>query len=321
MEARRFSRDDFPVFLDFVAGNAARRPVGHTCLMTSDVAWQFPGCAPRENVRLWWDQSSLAAYGWFQPPDELKFDVRSDFGSDAKIFVEILEWAEQRRSLFPPSYPFYIPLESMDEWAEVIRNPLPVPSSEDRYLVTTALESDQERIEILDKSGFGTTKHFEPILTCDLTEVATSHAPDGFTLRHVEEADLERRVALHSAAWAPASGFNMDRYLKVRAITEVFDPDLDIVAVADDGTFASYTIAWQDPLSLIGSFEPFGTHPGYRGTGVSKAVIHEGFRRLVRKGMQHARIYTAGFNHQAAKLYRNCGFVQVDVNRTMIKKL
>ncbi|MGE0623231.1 MAG: GNAT family N-acetyltransferase [Pseudomonadales bacterium] len=316
-----FSRPDFAAFLNIVAGNAARRAIGHTYLMTSDVAWQMPDCAPNENIRLWWDQSNVAAYAWFQPPDELKFDVRSDLGSDPKILAEILEWAEQRRSAFPPNNPFYIPLDSMDEWVEVIRNPLPAPSPDDRYLVTTALESDRERIEILEQTGFGTTRHFEPILTCNLAEVETSQAPTGFTLRHVKEGDFEERVALHAAAWAPASGFNMDLYLKVRAITEVFDPDLDIVAVANDGTFASYTIAWIDSLSRIGSFEPFGTHPSYRGTGVSKAVIHEGFRRLLRKGMQHARIYTAGFNHQAAKLYRGCGFEQIDVNRTMIKRL
>ena len=320
MEARPFFRHDFPSFLDFVAANAARRPIGRTYLMTSDVAWQFPGCAPKENIRLWWDQSNVAAYAWFQPPDVLKFDVGSDLDSDAMILAEIMEWAEHRRSLFPPNYPFYIPLNSMDEWAEAIRNPLPAPRPEDRYLVTTALESDEERMEVLHQRGFGPTKHFEPVLACDLAEVVTSHSPEDFTLRHVQEADFEARVALHSAAWAPASGFNMDRYLKVRAITEVFDPDLDIVAVANDGTLASYTVAWKDPLSLIGSFEPFGTHPTYRGTGVSGAVIHEGFRRLLCKGMQHARVYTAGFNHQAVKLYRGCGFAQVDVNRTMIRK-
>jgi GNAT superfamily N-acetyltransferase len=321
MEARQFSRQDFSAFLDLVADNAARRPVGHTYLMTSDVAWQLPGCAPKENIRLWSDRSELVAYAWFQPPDELKFDCRNGFGNYTKLLAEILNWAEERRSTFPPRYPSYVDLNSMGEWAESIRNPAPTPSSEDRYLLTSALGNDEGRMELLEQNGFGATKHFEPIMTCDLTEVSICDAPERFTLRHVQEVDFAPRVALHSEAWAPASGFNMDRYLEIRAITEVFDPDLDIVAIAEDGTFASYTIAWRDPVSLIGSFEPFGTHPRYRGTGVSKAVIHEGFRRLVRKGMRHARIYTAGFNHQAATLYKRCGFAQVDVNRTMMKKL
>jgi ribosomal protein S18 acetylase RimI-like enzyme len=320
MEARQFTRSDFTDFLDLVAGNAAARPVGHTYLMTSDVAWQFPGCAPEENIRLWSDQLGLVAYAWFQPPDELKFDVRADSGNYADLFAEILAWSQERRVAFPPSYPPYIDLASMEEWAQAIRSPPPSPSSRHRYIVTSVLESDGQRTEVLRRSGFVRTNHFEPIHTCDLARMQPAVATETFEVRHVHEAEFDARVELHSAAWAPASGFNMDRYLKVRAVSEVFDPDLDIVAVAEDGTFASYTIAWKDPLSLIGSFEPLGTHPIYRGTGASEAVIAEGFRRLIAKGMQHARIYTAGFNHQAAKLYKRCGFRQVDVNRTVIKE-
>jgi ribosomal protein S18 acetylase RimI-like enzyme len=321
MEARQFSRRDFPDLLDLVARNAANRPVGHTYLMTSDVAWQFPDSAPKDNIRLWSQDGVLVAYAWFQPPDEIKFDVRTGSANYADLIGEILAWAQERRVAYPPSHPHYIEFRSMEDWAEAIRNPPPSPSPCPRYLVTSALETDGPRSDILRENGFAHTLHFEPVLTCDLTSMELPDAPDMFVVRQVEEAEFHARVALHSAAWAPAAGFNMDRYLKVRAITEVFDPELDIVAAADDGRFASYTIAWKDPISLIGSFEPFGTHPDFRGSGASEAVIAEGLRRMIGRGMRHARIYTAGFNHRAARLYQRCGFTQVDVNRTVIKKL
>ncbi len=320
MKAHPFSRDDFSDLLGLVASNAAHRPTGHTYMMTSDVAWQFPGCAPKENIRLWRNHRGLAAYAWFQPPDAIRFDVRTDLSSNVDVPTEILSWAESRRASFPPSYPFYVDLESMEEWARVIRDQPSHPLAENKYLVTSALETDERRIEFLRGAGFSATTHFEPILTLQISDISLGDTSIGFTLRHVEEADFAERVAVHSAAWAPASGFNLEQYLKVRAITEVFDPSLDIVAEAQDGTFASYTIAWKDPVSLTGSFEPFGTRPEYRGTGVSRAVIFEGLRRLSAKGMKFARIYTAGFNHQAAKLYTSCGFAQVDVNRTFLKK-
>jgi ribosomal protein S18 acetylase RimI-like enzyme len=296
--------------------------VGHTYLMTSDVAWQFPGCAPKDNIRLWRDRSGLAAYGWFQPPDTIKFDVRPDVeASHADPSWEILAWAEARRQDFPGDYPFYIDLKSMAQWADVVATRPVHPLAGNRYLVTSALDTDAQRKDFLGQRGFEPTEHFAPILTCRLDGKDESGPPTPFELRHVEEADFDARVALHSAAWAPASGFDMHRYLRVRAIAEVFDPELDIVAVAPDGTFASYTIAWKDPVSRIGSFEPFGTRPGFRGSGVSRAVIHEGFRRLAARGMEHARIYTAGFNHQAARLYQSCGFSQVDTERTYLKRL
>ena len=321
MHAQPFTRDDLPRLLDLVAGNAASRPTGQTYLMTSDVAWQFPGCAPKDNIRLWSDSSGLAAYAWFQPPETILFDVRHDIESCSDVFLVVMGWATERRSAFPPGFPFYVNLKSMDEWAEALLNPDPKGVSRSRHLVMSALESDYQRTEMLLQHGFQPTEHFEPILTCDLSTVSIPDDSAEFSVRHVQDSELDARVALHRASWAPASGFDMERYLKVRAMTPTYDPELDIVAVAEDGALASYTIAWKDPVSLIGSFEPFGTRPEYRGTGVSQAVIAEGFRRLGQKGMRHARIYTASFNHPAAKLYKSCGFETVDLSRTFLKSL
>jgi len=106
MNAQQFSREKLDDLLSLVATNAARRLVGHTYLMTSDVAWQFPGCAPKENIRLWSDRSGLSAYAWFQPPDTLKLDVRADIQDYVDVLYEIMEWAETRRVNFPRTTPF-----------------------------------------------------------------------------------------------------------------------------------------------------------------------------------------------------------------------
>lgn len=321
MRVRPFAKEDLPALLRLIARNAATRPVGHTYLMTSDVAWQFPGCKPEDNIRLWWDDAELAGFGWFQPPDGLLFDVREDRAGDVALLRTILDWAQARRASFPPSYPFYLDLTSMSEWAEAISAPRTHPLAGNRYLAVAALASDVRRETILRDHGFEPTAHFEPILTCTLRDLDHNTPTEAFTIRRVEEQELEARVALHAAAWAPAAGFNLTQYQGVRAISEVFDPDLDIVAVASDGRLASYTIAWTDPVSRIGSFEPFGTRPEFRGTGVSQAVMNEGLTRLADKGMAFARIYTAGFNHQAIRLYEDCGFAQVDRSRTYLKLL
>jgi GNAT superfamily N-acetyltransferase len=322
--ARPYTAADLPDLLRLIAGNAATRPVGRTGLMTSDVAWQLPGSMPETNIRLWWDGRGLAAYGWYQPPDTLLFDVRTDLedsSQGAEAVAEITAWAEARRPEFPPGYPFHIDLTSMDEWADAIRHPRAHPLAGNHYVVTSALESDKRRVDLLQQRGYEPTAHFEPILVRALDDLPIQVGSVPFTLRHVEASELTVRVALHAAAWAPASGFNLERYLEIRATPDTFDPELDIVAVAADGTFASYTIAWRDPVSRIGSFEPFGTHPRFRGTGVSELVIGEGLRRLAARGMTAARIYTAGFNHPAARLYRRCGFTDIDRNRTYLKRM
>lgn len=319
MKARQFRREDFSAFVNFVATNAANRRTGHTYLMNSDIAWQFPGSAPKDNIRLWWEHSQLVGYAWFQPPDTFRIDIRFDLNDGVEIFREALPWVEAKRALFEPSFPFYLNLKSMSEWADALANLKQATASEDKYIVTSVLETDEQRIAQLQQLGFSETDHFEPILLRRLDDMQALTSEE-FTVRSVAVDEFDKRVDLHVNAWAPSSGFTMERYLKIRAMPD-FDPDLDIVAVTKAGDFASYTIAWVDPVSKLGSFEPFGTNPEFRGTGVSQLVINEGFQRMRAKGMEAVRLYTAGFNHQAQSLYRSCGFEQIDTNWTMIKML
>jgi GNAT superfamily N-acetyltransferase len=322
INSQPFSRNDFRSLLNFIANNARARWPSPTYMMTSDAAWQMPGSDPKNNIRLWYDDDGLAGYAWFQPTSDLKFDIREGLTISGGIPAEMLTWAEQRRCEFKAGYPFYIDLDSMAEWAEKILSP-PAPKDDEKHvLVATAFESDEPRIDFLDQNGFAPTKHFEPYLARSLDDpIPEPDLPPGMKLKHVEADDYEARVATHSASWAPASSFNMAQYLAVRAITEVYDPQLDLVAETEDGTFASYTIAWADPVSGVGSFEPFGTRPGWRGSGVSREVIYEGLRRLKATGMHSAVIYTAGFNHQAFRLYQSSGFKLIDKNRTFVKTL
>jgi ribosomal protein S18 acetylase RimI-like enzyme len=319
---------DAGALLDLVTANAAARGALRTYLMNSDLAWQYPGSVPEDNVRLWWQGDRLLAYAWFQPPDELKFDLRTTADALAAVpggqalFGDILRWALGRRLDFEGHYPFYLDLESMTQWRAALEHPATHPLAANRYLFTTALDDDQERRAWLAESGFAATRHFEPIMVRSLEGPLRSPAPPaGFRVRHVEEADLEQRVALHRAAWAPASGFDLARYLEIRAMREVFDPEFDLVAVAPDGTLASYTIAWRDDVSSIGSIEPFGTRPEFRGTRASEAVMHEALRRLAAKGMTEARVYTAGFNRPAQRLYERCGFQVQARSRTYSRQV
>lgn len=320
LHSKPFSRSAIDDLLALIANNAAARWPDPPYLMTSDVAWQLPGSMPEENIRLWYDDNGILAYLWFQPPGDIKLDVRQGVPLDDGVLGEMLAWAVRRRAAFSTDYPFYLDLESMDQWRDVLRNRPRHPLAGNRYLTASAFEHDGERTDLLVEHGFEPTPHFELHLAHDLEKLPEPRPPLGITLRHVLPTDFERRVDVHVAAWAPGSSFNMERYLEVRAMDQVFDPELDIVAEKQDGTFASYTIAWRDPVSGLGSFEPFGTRPEFRGTGVSRAVIYEGLRRLSRKGMRAASIYTAGFNHPAARLYESCGFVPVERKRTFLKQ-
>src|SRR6185295_10084453 len=108
-----------------------------------------------------------------------------------------------------------------------------------------AFDEDVERVALLTANGYRPTQHFMPDYRRDLrAPLPNANLPDGMRLRHVTEDDLEARVAVHRASWLRSS-WSMDTYRKIRA-SAVYDPELDIVLEASDGTFAAYCICWAD---------------------------------------------------------------------------
>ena len=313
MDTRPFERTDLLPLARFMGENAVARWPAPTSFKSSDLAWQLPGSAPRENIRLWFD-NDLAAWAWFQPPGELHYDIRVDLGSDHAVFGEILAWARHRRNQFEPAWPFYLSVRNMDEWREALRNPKPHPLDALRSIVTTAHESDAVTTSVLEAAGFERLEHWQPVYLHALEGLPEADAH--FTVMPVSEAEIDQRVQLHRDAWAPGSTYDRARHDRIRAMAGIYDGDLDLVARAPDGTFASYTIAWIDPITRLGAIEPFGTHPDYRGSGASQAVIYEALRQFRARGMRGARLGTAGFNHPAQRLYTGCGYEQVDVERS-----
>ncbi len=99
------------------------------------------------------------------------------------------------------------------------------------------------------------------------------------------------------------------------AVHDLFDPDLCLVAEVDN-EFAGTAIFWAIPATRIGGIEPFGVRPAWRGQGVAQTLLIEGLRRVKAKGMRYGRVSTAGFNHQAQRLYQSCGFEVVGAQRS-----
>ena len=318
--ARPYTSADLPDLLQLVAGVAAARFPGSAYMMTSDVGWQISAAEPEANVRLWYDDGALAGYGWFEPPTDVCFDVREDV-SLASLLPEMLAWAEQRRRQLPPFHPPILECRAMRDWEALFLEQKSIDDETRSTLVTSAFDLDRERVALLETNGFRATGHFMPYLRRELDiPIPEPPLPEGARLRQVTEADFEERVAAHVDAWWPASGFDLQKYLAVRAV-ESYDPELDIVLETANGEFASYCIAWLDRRMGVGSFEPVGTRRRWRRQGIGRLVNYEGLRRLKARGMHTANIQTAGFNERAVGLYESCGFERIDTKRSYTKSV
>ncbi len=152
--------------------------------------------------------------------------------------------------------------------------------------------------------------------------------PGGYTVRSVTDGDIEERVRVHAAAWTvPASGtgewtsgFTARTYATVRS-TWPYDEDLDLVAIAPDGTFAACCIAWLDPMTSTAEIEPVGTDPAHRRLGLASAVCAEAIHRLAELRATHVVIHPRGDDAYPVprEVYRQLGFKTVNRTRTYVR--
>lgn len=133
--------------------------------------------------------------------------------------------------------------------------------------------------------------------------------PAGYTLRSTRPGDAEdasQIAALLNAA------FNRDfhsaaEYLTFSRLAPSFRHDLDLVAVAPDGTFAAYVgIPYVAEIGH-GLFEPVCTHPEHQRRGLARALMVEGLHRLRALGARDVVVET-GDMIPANRLYEAIGF-------------
>ena len=168
----------------------------------------------------------------------------------------------------------------MLDWAESRHRERHAGEGELPPFATSTFDDDAGRVARLQRRGYEASAYGYRYRRRPLDgPIAAPTLPPGYILRHVMgEEDLEARVNVHRAAFAP-SKMTTTKHRAVMA-SPTYRPELDLVAIAPDGRFASYCIAWYDEANRIGVFEPVGTDPEFQRRGLSKAVLTEGLAAL-----------------------------------------
>jgi mycothiol synthase len=238
---------------------------------------------PQQNVRLWENEhGDLLGFTWSNSHEiMLQVSPRLDSSELHELLEQMLTWGKERR--------------------ETLSTNKNTPSF-------YAFDDDLPLKNLLLRHGYRREESNFLHMRRDLNRpIPQTVLPEGWFVRHVAgENEFEQRVALHREVWHP-SKVTLESYQRLRTIPG-YTPELDLVAVLPEGTFASYCICWLDTVSKIGEFEPVGTHSAFRGKGLGKAVMLEGLRRLKASGMQTAIVYSVGSNQASRKLYESVGF-------------
>jgi mycothiol synthase len=250
----------------------------------------------RRVVRLWEEEGELVGFAWLEEPDGVVMQVHPRLRGSGLLEGEMLEWAaRQTRAVYGE--------QAEDE------------------LWTRVAEDDPRLAALLAELGFERDPDHALIMSRGLdAPIAESVLPDGWIAREVGgEEEWEERVEIHRDVWHP-SRVTLEAYRRLRTAPG-YDPRLDLVTVAPDGTFGSYCICWFDPQSGTGLFEPVGTRSMYRGKGLGRSVMHEGLRRLRELGAHTAFVIAVHDNEAARNLYESVGFETVNRERLYGKKL
>lgn len=175
-------------------------------------------------------------------------------------------------------------------------------------------EDNSKRISSLERQGFRRENDRQGLRMVRPLDVPLDEPliPQGFKIRHLYgQGEIEAYVALVNSAIPKAtSAETYQRWIE----TPEHIPELDLIAVADDGTFAAFCQSYYDPLEIArstrkeGWTDPIGTAPAYRKKGLARAIVLEALWRLKNRGIEDAVLGVAGSNEVARKLYESIGY-------------
>jgi ribosomal protein S18 acetylase RimI-like enzyme len=264
---------------------------------------------PRKHVRIWHDGDKLVGYAMLGDDAYFDWQVLPEYEGKG-VEDEALAWAEA----------LLAELRAGD--AERWKGPM---------MVGTRIDN-AERIGFLEQHGFRRGEYVEVNMLRSLEEALPQEAlpqealhrealppeaspplalPGGFHVRSLagDAAVVADRAAAHREVWHPwtVGEVTDEQYARFMQMPG-YDKDLDVVAVAPDGTIAAYVNGWLDPVNKIGDFGPVGAREAYRRQGLTRAVLLECMRRMKARGMDRVCVSTGEPNAAARGLYESIGF-------------
>ncbi len=267
------------------------------CWHAGDLAWGLYLMSIRfdlaANIRLWRDErGQLAGFAWFNPSDCFLLMQYQSGEKKQSVSEAMLAWGRARHA----------------ETVNDLRADGARAESAPPPLITSAFENDAGRIAWLEAHGLKRGQRSMVLFRQSLArELPAPRLPEGFAVRQMAGDDeIAERASAHREAFHP-SRITDEHYRRLRRLPE-YDADLDLVAVAADGTVASFCLCWLDPVNKVGLFEPVGTRPAFQRQGLAKGVLAEGLRRMRSKGMERAIVCANYSNERAQKLYASLGF-------------
>jgi len=196
-------------------------------------------------------------------------------------------------------------------------------------LRTYARAEDCDRISVLTSCGFKVDRYFCRMARSLSEPIPEPHFPEGFALRQFPgEQDAEAWVEMFNQSFIDHwnhHDLTVDKFKHELAKPD-YRNDLDLIAVADDGTFVAFCyckISVQE-CDRTGRNEGWiaclGTRRGFRKMGLGRAMLLAGLHRLKAAGVATAILGVDAENSSGAMgLYESAGFHNIRNSISYVK--
>lgn len=170
--------------------------------------------------------------------------------------------------------------------------------------------ADGDRLlPVLEHRGFGRVGVEFELIAETVDEPKRAPLPDGYRWGSLHDVTDDAYVEGHRAAWSDTrpSSYRRELHDAMRAMPQ-FRPELVTIAIATDGTVASYCVGWLDARSRTLEIEPLGTHRDHRRLGLAHAVVKEVQHRAWANGARRVLVWNSPATNVAAyALYTGAG--------------
>ncbi|MBE9145144.1 GNAT family N-acetyltransferase [Planktothrix mougeotii] len=191
-------------------------------------------------------------------------------------------------------------------------------------LRTYSLEQQTEQNELLKQRGFNVDRQFITMAKSLESPLSIPELPSGFKLSHIHcKQDLSAWVDLFNDSFID----HWDHHELTLEQAEywqnqpTYQPELDLVAVAPNGTFAAFCRCHLN-CDQIGWIEWLGTRREFRKLGLGKTLLLAGLSQLQKAGVTTAKLSVdADSLTGATKLYQSVDFKPVTPWFSWVKPL
>jgi mycothiol synthase len=236
----------------------------------------------RAITRLWFDDSQPIGWAYVDDLHNLHWELEKQYTEP--VGAEMVAWG-----------------------MDCIRKTL--AAGETSTLDASCREDFTERVDFLSQHGFRQTEVVTVHMKRNLSEpIPKFELPQGFQIRLVKGIEEAESIAsTHRAAFGTEYMTTENRLIIMN--TSEYDPLLDLVVVAPDGTIAAYCTCSVNQQNKEGWTDPIATHPNYQRKGLAKALLLKGMQMLKECGMESAKLGTSGDNIAMQKTAESVGFI------------